>query len=361
VFDDSDHQHMRHALALAARGLETTMPNPRVGCVLVRDGQVVGAGWHERAGAAHAEAAALAVAGARARGATAYVTLEPCDHHGRTPPCSEALIRAGVAQVVMAMPDPNPGAAGGAGRLRAAGIVVRSGLLEDEARELNLGYVSRLIRGRPWMRLKLAATLDGRTALPDGRSRWITGQAARADAHRWRARSCAVLTGIGTVRDDDPQLTVRAVPAGRQPLRVVLDSRLEIAPAARVLDGGGTLVFAAVADAARIGALEARGAEVVVLPDRAGQVDLAAMAVELGRRGLNEVLVESGSRLNGALLRAGLVDELLVYVAPRLIGERGRGMFDLPELADLESARALEFRDVTRCGADLRIVARPVP
>lgn len=359
MFDDIDCEHMRHALALAARGLETTMPNPRVGCVLVRDGRVVGEGWHERAGGPHAEAAALAVAGEHARGATVYVTLEPCDHHGRTPPCSEALIRAGVAQVVMAMPDPNPGAGGGAGRLRAAGIVVRSGLLEDEARELNVGFVSRLVRGRPWMRLKLAATLDGRTALPDGRSRWITGESARADGHRWRARSCAVLTGSGTVRTDDPQLTVRAVEARRQPLRIVIDSRLEIAPEARVLDGGGTLVFAAVADAGRRRALEARGAEVLLRPAPDGKVDLAAMAEELGRRGLNEVLIESGSRLNGSLLRAGVVDELLVYVAPRLIGEHGRGMFDLPELAALESARRLEFRDVTRCGADLRIVARP--
>ena len=251
---------MAHALELARRGLYTTTPNPRVGCVLVTDGEVVGEGWHERAGEPHAEVVALRAAATKANGAIAYVTLEPCAHHGRTPPCCEALIKAGVARVVAAMQDPNPLVAGkGLAALRAAGIRVDSGLLEDEARELNIGFVSRMTRGTPWVRLKVAASLDGRTALANGQSQWITGPDARRDGHAWRARACAVLTGIGTVRDDDPQLTVREVATSRQPLRVVIDSRLETPPAARVLAGGGALVACAVEDKARAAALRARG------------------------------------------------------------------------------------------------------
>ncbi|MDR2113314.1 MAG: bifunctional diaminohydroxyphosphoribosylaminopyrimidine deaminase/5-amino-6-(5-phosphoribosylamino)uracil reductase RibD, partial [Candidatus Accumulibacter sp.] len=320
---------MARALRLARRGLYTTTPNPRVGCVLARDGKIVGEGWHRRAGEAHAEVHAIAAAGAAARGATAYVTLEPCSHHGRTPPCAGALIDAGVARVVAAMQDPDPRVAGGGlAALAAAGIAAQCGLLEAEAVELNAGFVSRMTRGRPWVRLKLAASLDGKTALRNGDSQWITGAAARRDGHRWRARACAILSGIGTVRDDDPRLNVRGVSTGgRQPLKVVVDSRLELPPGARVIGDGPLLVASAIAEGERAESLRRRGVELTALPDGAGRVDLAALMAELGRRGINELHVESGCRLNGALLNAGLVDEILLYLAPCLIGDAARGMF----------------------------------
>ncbi|MCL4799679.1 MAG: bifunctional diaminohydroxyphosphoribosylaminopyrimidine deaminase/5-amino-6-(5-phosphoribosylamino)uracil reductase RibD [Burkholderiales bacterium] len=350
---------MARALGLAERGLYTTTPNPRVGCVIVRDGAVVGEGWHARAGEPHAEVNALAQAGARAAGATVYVTLEPCSHHGRTPPCTAALVAAKVRRVVAALQDPNPKVAGdGVAQLRAAGIEVGVGLLEEAARELNIGFVARMKRGRPWVRLKVAASLDGRTALADGRSQWITGPEARRDGHAFRARACAVLTGIGTVRDDDPRLTVREVPTTRQPLRVVVDSRLEIPLAARVLEGGNALVAAAVDDPARRAALADRGAEVLVLANDAGKVDLAALMRELARRGINEIHVEAGVKLNGSLFAAGLVDELVVYLAPSLIGDSGRGMFHLPPLAGLEAAPRLALREVRRVGEDVRLMLR---
>ena len=350
---------MARALQLAARGLYTTTPNPRVGCVVVRDGAVVGEGWHERAGESHAEIHALRLAGEAARGATAYVSLEPCNHHGRTPPCAEALLGAGVARVVVAMQDPNPLVAGeGMARLRACGIDVSSGLLEGQARELNIGFVSRMERGRPWVRLKCAASLDGKTALLNGRSQWITGAAARRDGHAWRARSCAILTGIGTVRDDDPRLTVRDVATTRQPLRVVVDSRLETPLEAKILAGGNVLVACAIDDAARAAKLRQRGAEVVALPNADGKVELPELMRELGRRGVNEVLAEAGFKLNGSLLRDGCVDELLIYLAPSLIGDAARGMFDLPQLASLDDKRSLSWREVRQVGDDLRIVAR---
>lgn len=358
MFSPADEHYMARALKLAQRGLFTTTPNPRVGCVVVRDGAVVGEGFHERAGEAHAEVRALAEAGSRAAGATVYVTLEPCNHHGRTPPCTDALIASGVRRVVAAMRDPYGGAGEGGARLAAAGVAFEWGLLEAEARELNVGFVARMTRGRPWMRLKVAASLDGKTALADGRSRWITGEAARADGHRWRARACAILTGIGTVRDDDPQLTVRAVETPRQPLRVLVDSRLEVSPAARIFAGGPVLVAAATANGANAAALRDRGAEIVALPDAAGKVDLVALARELARRGINEVHVEAGFKLNGSLVAAGLVDELLLYLAPRLLGETGRGMFALPAVEALAHARRLAWRDVARIGGDLRLVAR---
>lgn len=355
-----DYRWMARALELAKRGLLTTTPNPRVGCVIVREDRIVGEGWHVRAGEPHAEVHALAMAGEQARNATAYVTLEPCSHFGRTPPCAEALVSAGVARVVVAMEDPNPLVAGrGLARLRDAGIVVISGVQEIEARELNIGFISRMTRGRPWLRLKAAATLDGKTALENGVSQWITGDDARRDAHRWRARSCAVLTGIGTVRDDDPQLTVRAVPTERQPLRVVVDARLETPLNARLLDGGPVLVAAAIHDTERIAALERRGAEVVVLPNDGGKVDLQALLFELGRRGLNEVLAESGFKLNGSLLKEGCVDELVLYLAPALVGDAARGLFNLPALSSLAGKRPLAFQDVRLVGRDLRIIARP--
>ena len=355
-----DFRWMARALELAARGLFTTTPNPRVGCVIVRDGKVIGEGWHVRAGEAHAEVHALAMAGESARGATAYVTLEPCSHHGRTPPCADALVQAGVQRVVVAMSDPNPLVSGrGLQRLRDAGIDTLAGVQEGEARELNIGFISRMARGRPWLRLKAAATLDGKTALENGVSQWITGEDARRDAHRWRARSCAVLTGIGTVRDDDPQLNVRAVATERQPLRVVVDARLDTPLNARLLDGGPVLIAAAVDNPERIAAPQRRGADVVVLPNDGGKVDLNALMLELGRRGLNEVTAESGFKLNGSLLREGCVDEIVLYLAPFLVGDAARGLFNLPALSALADKRPLNIRDVRMVGQDLRILARP--
>lgn len=362
MFTPADEHFMARALRLAQHGLFTTTPNPRVGCVVVRGGAVVGEGFHERAGEPHAEVRALEAAGERAAGASAYLNLEPCSHHGRTPPCVDALIAAKVARVVAAMQDPNPKVAGeGFARLRAAGIAVEAGLLEDEARELNIGFVARMTRGRPWVRLKVAASLDGKTALANGRSQWITGEAARADGHGWRARACAVLTGIGTVKSDDPQLTVRAVETPRQPLRVLVDSRLEVPLEARLLAGGNVLVAAAVDDRDKIARLRSRGAEVVVLPDAGGKVDLGGLMRELARRGLNEIHVEGGFKLNGSLVATGVVDELVVYLAPSLIGESAQGMFNLPVLEDLAQRRRLVWRDVQQIGEDLRIVARFAP
>ena len=363
-FSAADHSFMARALRLARRGLNTATPNPRVGCVIVRDGHVVGEGWHEKAGLPHAEAGALAAivgAGDTPIGATAYVTLEPCSHFGRTPPCADALIAAGVARAVVAMRDPNPLVAGqGLARLAAAGIEVASGLMEADATELNIGFVSRMTRGRPWLRLKVAASLDGKTALNNGVSQWITGPAARRDAHAWRARSCAVLTGIGTVRDDNPRLTVCEVPTTRQPLRVVIDSRLETPQDAAILEGGNVLIAAAQDDAGRAAALRARGAEIVILPNDGGKVELADLLRELGRRGINEILAEAGTRLNGSLLREGCVDELLIYQAPLLMGDSARGMFGLAELTDLGGATRLSIIERRSLGADLRIRARLV-
>lgn len=358
-FSAVDHGMMARALQLAEHGLWTTSPNPRVGCVLVRNGEIVGEGWHKKAGEPHAEVHALRAAGERARGATAYVTLEPCSHHGRTPPCAEALIAAGVSRVVAAMADPNPLVAGqGLAKLRAAGIETASGLLESEARELNIGFVSRMTRGRPWLRLKVAASLDGKTALNNGVSQWITGPEARQDGHRWRARACAILTGIGTVRDDDPQLNVRGVETSRQPLRVVVDSKLETPLTARILQGGPVLVAVAVDDQKMANLLRSAGAEVVVLPNASGKVELKDLLEELGRRGINEVHAEAGFKLNGSLLREGLVDELLLYLAPCLIGHAASGLFNLPELTTLDDKLRLKIQDLRQVGADIRVLAR---
>ncbi len=358
-FSAVDHGMMARALQLAERALWTTSPNPRVGCVLVRDGEIVGEGWHVRAGEPHAEVHALRAAGERARGATAYVTLEPCSHYGRTPPCAEGLIAAGVTRVVAAMEDPNPLVAGrGLAMLRAAGIETACGLLAEAAQELNIGFVSRMTRGRPWVRLKTAASLDGKTALNNGVSQWITGPDARRDGHRWRARACAILTGIGTVRDDDPRLDVREVETTRQPLRVIVDSRLETPPTARILQGGPVLLAAAVDDAERANLLKAAGAEILLLPNAAGKVELPALLNALAARGINEVHVEAGWKLNGSLLREGLVDELLLYMAPCLIGHHAAGLFNLPELTDLAGKRPLSLRDVRQVGGDIRILAR---
>ncbi|HCI14547.1 MAG: riboflavin biosynthesis protein RibD [Gallionellales bacterium GWA2_60_142] len=367
-----DSRWMAQALRLAERGLYTTSPNPRVGCVLVKAGAVIGEGWHERAGEPHAEVHALREANDAARGATAYVTLEPCSHHGRTPPCADALIAAGVARVVIAMQDLNPLVAGqGIAKLRAAGIEVECGLMEAAARELNIGFCARMTRGRPWVRSKVGMSLDGRTALANGVSQWITGPAARQDVQHWRARSCAVLTGIGTVLADDPQLNVRDIAVERQPLRVVLDSKLQTPLSAHMLQSlpslasgrgvggeGRILIYTALRDAEKIAALEQTGATVCVSPDAAGQVDLIAVLSDLAQRGINEVLVEAGSTLNGALLKAGLVDELLLYVAPQLLGDMARGIAALGELTALDQRVDLEWQDVRRVGNDLRITAK---
>lgn len=355
-----DFAFMARALREAEKGLYTTTPNPRVGCLVVRDGKVVGEGWHRLAGEPHAEVHALAAAGALAHGATVYVTLEPCSHHGRTPPCVESLVAAKVGRVVAAMRDPNPLVAGaGFKRLREAGIPVESGVLEEAAAELNIGFVSRMQRGRPWIRLKIAAGLDGKTALENGVSQWITGPAARRDAHHWRARSCALLTGIGTLSEDDPRLTVREVHTERQPLKVVVDSRLRIRPHARILREGRVLVATATDDAARLREIEAAGAEILLLPNKEGKVDLARLAQALGESAINEVTVEAGVNLNSALYRAGLVDELIVYYAPVLLGAQGRGMVELDGLDRLEDAPRLDIRDLRRFGADMRIIMRP--
>lgn len=357
----SHHRFMTRALELARRGLYTATPNPRVGCVIVRDGAVVGEGWHERAGEPHAEVHALRVAGERARGATVYVTLEPCSHEGRTPPCCEALIAAGVSRVIAAMHDPNPLVAGkGFALLRAANVGVESGLMAHEAGELNSGFVSRMTRGRPWVRLKVAASLDGKTALLNGQSQWITGADARRDGHAWRAQACALLTGIGTVKDDNPRLTVRDVETPRQPVRVVVDSRLETPPDAQVV-GAGTVIVSAGNNLSRAQALQARGAEIIVLPNAAGKVALADLMLELGRRGINELHVEAGYKLNGSLLHEGLVDELLIYLAPSLLGDAAHGMFHLPALRALSEQRKLNIVDVRQIGADIRVLARVVP
>ncbi|MGB6055868.1 MAG: bifunctional diaminohydroxyphosphoribosylaminopyrimidine deaminase/5-amino-6-(5-phosphoribosylamino)uracil reductase RibD [Burkholderiaceae bacterium] len=356
-----DLRAMRRALVLARRALFSTSPNPRVGCVLQKDGRLLGEGWTQPPGGNHAEVEALNDAAAKGhdvRGATAYVTLEPCSHFGRTPPCSDALIRSGVARVVTAIEDPNPLVAGqGLARLRAAGIEVECGVLADEARELNIGFFSRMQRGKPWVRMKTAASLDGKTALPDGRSQWITSQEARDDGHLWRARACAILSGIGTVRQDDPQLTVRAVATQRQPRRIVVDSKLAIETDARVLAGGGTWIATAVRDAEKEAMLRARGAEVIYLPNPDGKVDLPLLIQELGRRDINELHVEAGAKLNGSLIREGCVDELLMYLAPRLLGT-GFGLFELPAPERIEDGPRLQFHATEQVGADLRILAR---
>ena len=362
MFSQTDFSHMERALALAARGMYTTTPNPRVGCVLVKDGDVIGEGFTQPAGQDHAEVRALKDARARGhdpRGATAYVTLEPCSHFGRTPPCVHALIDARVAKVIAAMEDPNPAVSGrGLAILRDAGIDVRCGLLANEAYEMNIGFVSRMTRHRPWVRMKVAATLDGRTGLPGGESQWITGEAARADGHAWRARACAILTGIGTVREDDPQLTVRAVETPRQPQRVLIDSRLDVPLTARILEGAPPWVFCgAEPDSAKADALRERGIEFTPLTNEHGKVDLPTMLGILADRGINELHVEAGHKLNGSLLREGCVDELLVYLAPSLLGN-APGMFDFASPDTLNARPHLRFHRIDRLGDDLRILAR---
>ncbi len=365
-----EYEYMQQALKLAECCTPDTAPNPRVGCVIVKNHTVIGVGYTQKVGSDHAEIQALKDARAKGhdvQGATVYVTLEPCNHFGRTPPCTEALIQAGIAKVVAAIEDPNPLVAGtGLARLKAAGIDVEVGVLSEAAREMNLGFLSRMQRGKPWVRMKVAASLDGKTALLNGQSQWITSQQAREDGHVWRARAGAILTGIGTVKEDDPQLTVRLDVSAQntlstpQPQRIVVDSQLKISPNARVLLGGNTLIVTAINDAEKQAALEEPGAEVIVLPNTHGKVDLPQLMLELGKRAINELHIEAGAKLNGALLRDGCVDELLIYLAPSVLGP-GLGMFDLPEIASLEDKLSLNFHEVKKIGEDIRILARLHP
>ena len=363
LFSDLDRTLMDQALALARQALWLTSPNPRVGCVLARaDGTVLGTGHTQRAGQAHAEVMALRDAqslGHDVRGATAYVTLEPCSHQGRTGPCCDALVQAGVARVVVSLQDPNPLVSGqGLARLRAAGVQVDAGLGEDASRELNPGFIKRMTTGLPWVRMKIAASLDGQTALVNGVSQWITSEPARQDGHAWRARACAVLTGIGTVLEDNPQLDVRLVDTPRQPALVVVDSRLETPPQAALFRPERAVwIYHAGGSASAAQALTHSGAQLTAQPNPHGKVDLQALMQDLGRREINEVHVEAGHKLNASLLKAGLVDELLVYLAPLLIGQ-GRGMTALGPLASLGEALPLKWLDVTPIGPDLRLRAR---
>lgn len=357
---------MAQALSLARQGLFTTTPNPRVGCVIVKNNQLIGAGAHLKAGEPHAEVYALRQAGADAAGADIYVTLEPCSHHGRTPPCVEAVIAAKPRRVIIAMQDPNPLVAGrSVAALRALGIEVVVGVMEKEAQALNPGFISRMTRGLPYVRAKIAASLDGRTALSNGRSQWITSESARRDVQQWRAQSCAIVTGIGTVLADNPSMTVRLENASRQPLRVIVDSRLQTPLDSNMLNPAtlqqSPLLIAYAHDAhQRADALLAAGAELVNLAAVASKVDLRALLQHLAQRGVNEVLIEAGSRLNGALLQAGLIDEFIFYYAPKLMGDAASAMFAIPELTEMQQAINLQVLDVRQIGSDIRLQAKPI-
>ena len=364
VFSADDHYYMSLALREAAKGLFGTTPNPRVGCVIVKHGRIVGHGAHLKAGEPHAEVHALRMAGELAAGADAYVTLEPCSHFGRTPPCADALVKAGVRRVVAAMQDPNPLVAGnGLRRLAEHGVEVASGLLESEARALNTGFISRMTRQRPWVRSKIAASLDGKTGLSHGESKWITGPAARQHVQQWRAQSCAILTGVGTVLADDPLLTVRDADLlhqrhGIQPWRIIVDSQLRTPPAAAILQAGRVLIVHAASLPAQEQALQAAGAELLALPGNAGQVDLEAMLHTLAQRQVNELMVEAGAILNGSLLHARLVDELLLYYAPVLLGGDARDMFAMPALQGMAQKIQLNTLDSRQVGADCFVRAQ---
>lgn len=370
MFSIADHTYMTLALRLAEQGLYTTQPNPRVGCVIVKNQQIIGQGAHLKAGEPHAEVFALRQAGADAKGADAYVTLEPCNHHGRTPPCVNALIAAGVTRVIVAMQDPNPLVAGkGLQRLQAHGIQVETGLMQKEALALNSGFISRMSHGLPYVRSKIAASLDGRTALSNGKSQWITGESARLDVQHWRAQSCAIITGIGTVLADNPSMNVRLDNVARQPLRVIVDSRLQTPANCKMLDAAmmkhSPVVIAYAQDAGNKAAeLTATGAELLHLPSNDNpidcRVDLAALLSHLAQRGINEVLVEAGQGLNGALLHANLIDELIIYYAPKLMGADAKAMFAMPELTQMQQVTDLQILDVRQIGQDIRLRAKPL-
>ncbi len=366
MFTASDHVYMTRALQLAEQGLYSTMPNPRVGCVIVKNNQILGEGAHLKAGEPHAEVFALRQAGEQAKGATAYVTLEPCSHIGRTAPCAEALVKAGVSKVIAAMQDPNPLVAGsGLAYLKANQIQVASGLMESQAKALNPGFISRMTRKMPYVRCKIASSLDGKTALNNHQSQWITSEHARLDVQHWRAQSCAILTGIGTVLSDDPSMTVRSIETdvqynGRQPMRVIVDSQLRISPQAKILQGGNTLIAFAQDLENKADALLAADAQLLCVPNVDNKVCLKTLLSHLAHMQINEVLVEGGEGLNGALLAQNLIDELLLYYAPKLMGSKAKGLFELPALTHMNQAIALDITDLRQIGCDIRLLAKPI-
>jgi diaminohydroxyphosphoribosylaminopyrimidine deaminase / 5-amino-6-(5-phosphoribosylamino)uracil reductase len=358
-FTPDDHRFMTQALRLAQQGLYTTMPNPRVGCVVVKDRKVVGEGAHLKAGASHAEVYAIKQAGQNAIDATVYVTLEPCSHHGRTPPCAEALIKAGVSKVIIAMLDPNPLVSGqGVALLQAAGIHVLIGLMQQAAEQLNPGFIRRMTQQMPFVRSKIAASLDGKTALSNGDSQWITGAAARADVQHWRARSCAIMTGIGTVLHDNPSLTVRAFETGRQPLCVIVDSQLRMPLGAALLNNSRVLIAFAVDTENKVAQLTAMGVALLCIPDEAGKVCLNSLLSHLASIEVNEVMIEAGGGLNGALMTLNLIDDLVIYYAPKLMGSEGKGMFAIPALQTMQEVVSLDVYDVRQFGSDIRVLAK---
>ena len=360
AFSAADHLYMTRALQLAEQGLYTTMPNPRVGCVVVKGGQIVGEGAHLKAGEPHAEVFALQQAGEQAKGATLYVTLEPCSHMGRTPPCAEALVNAGVARVVVAMQDPNPQVAGsGLAHLQAQGIEVVSGLMQVQSEALNPGFISRMTKKLPFVRSKIAASLDGKTALHNGQSKWITSEAARLDVQHWRARSCAILTGVGTVLADNPSMLVRLDNINRQPLRVIVDSQLKTDSAAKVFQGGNVLIAFAKPNPQKEAQFINAGAVLLWIPNNEGKVCLKTLLSHLASQQINEVLVEGGEGLNGALLAQGLIDELLIYYAPKLMGGAAKSLFAMPAFTNMQQAIDLQIIDMRQIGIDIRLRAKP--
>ena len=361
AFTAEDHLYMTRALRLAEQGLYSTMPNPRVGCVIAKEGKIVGEGAHLKAGEPHAEVFALRQAGEQAHGATLYVTLEPCSHTGRTPPCSQAIIDAGITKVIAAMQDPNPLVAGsGLAHLQAHNIEVVSGLMQAQTEALNPGFISRMTRQKPFVRSKIAASLDGKTALNNGKSQWITSEPARLDVQHWRARSCAILTGIGTVLSDNPSMTVRLDNVSRQPLKIIVDSQLQTPIDAKILQGGNALIAFAFDAHNHADALFEAGAALLCIPDDGGKVCLNALLSHLASQQINEVLVESGQGLNGALLVQGLIDELLIYYAPKLMGSAAKGMFAMPALTQMNQAVDLQMIELRQIGVDIHLRAKPV-
>ena len=361
TFTGEDHIHMTRALQLAEQGLYTTMPNPRVGCVIVKDGKIIGEGAHLKAGEPHAEINALKQAGALAKGATLYVTLEPCNHTGRTPPCSQGIVNAGIIRVIAAMQDPNPQVAGGGlAHLQAHNIEVGSGLMQAQAEALNPGFILRMTQNKPFIRCKIAASLDGKTALNNGASQWITSEQARLDVQHWRARSCAILTGIGTVLCDNPSMNVRLEKTSLQPLKVIVDSDLKIPTDAKILYGGNVLIAFANDAQNKSAQLLAAGAELLCLPNEQGKVCLKTLLSHLASQQINEVLVEGGERLNGSLMALGLIDELLIYYAPKLMGNNAKGLFALPAFTQMNQAIDLQMIELRQIGVDIRLRAKPV-
>ena len=361
MFNANDYIYMTRALQLAEQGLFTTMPNPRVGCVIVKEGKIIGEGAHLKAGEPHAEVFALQQAGDNAKGATAYVTLEPCNHTGRTPPCTHALLQAGIAKVIASMQDPNPLVAGsGLAHLQAHNIETASGLMQAQAEVLNLGFISRMTRKQPFVRCKIAASLDGKTALNNGASQWITSEPARLDVQHWRARSCAILTGIGTVLADNPSMSVRDIATNRQPLKVIVDSQLQTPIDAKILQGGNVLI-AFIKDAQnKSAALIDAGVQLLCIPNEQNKVCLKTLLSHLAACEINEVLVEGGESLNGALLAQNLIDELLIYYAPKLMGSTAKGMFALPAFTQMSQAMHLDIIDMRQIGVDIRLRAKPL-